>query len=92
MKVNPEPLKVVKVKAGDPATAERVFVVGYLRSTTRLRRLSVHLPGCARIPTGELWQFAEKNNAQVSVEVARAEQEGAHCSIECRTCGGWTVT
>lgn len=63
------------------------------RSNGRLRRLSVHLQGCPRVPSEDrLWACYEKTSDKVSVAVEQAEKSRVPCAISCRTCGGWMVS
>lgn len=93
--VNPEPLKIVEARAGEERPVKRQYVICTLWTVNRpgvpqrMRRISVHVKGCAHIP------FAHNNQPgtsdDVSKALAEADSHGAQQAISCRGCGGWTV-
>lgn len=90
--VNPEPLKIVQAHAEENAPVERVFVICTVftkAEPTRIRRISVHVKGCAQISLS--YDRRAGSSDDVSNALAVADSHGAQQAISCRGCGGWTV-
>lgn len=93
--VNPEPLKIVKARAGENVPVERVYVICTLSAVAvkgkpgRLRRISIHVKGCEQISLS--YNRRAGSSDDVSRALAAADRDGAEQAISCRGCGGWTV-
>lgn len=97
--VNPDPLKVVEARAGEPSRSEVRFVVCLLAYRGARLRASVHKDCCARAPqagkklaSGATWSTAFCSRTKMNELVGEYEDAGIEVAVWCPTCRGWSVT
>lgn len=87
--VNPEPLKAVQSRPGGPVKPRPYLVCRKYGRAGVLRRLSVHRPGCPRLPQG--WDVTETDYPGATALVNKAD-DSVPVGLWCQSCGGWSVS
>lgn len=94
MVVNPEPLRFVAAKAGEPKPPVMFMVMQRTPTEeggTTVSHGSVHREGCSKIPVGEsgLWTVSPVSEPQIAVVLGVLTTAEIPVEYKCRTCGGW---
>lgn len=98
--INPEPLKVVTVRAGEPSPPPKppalvlaIKRADTYRNGTRMRRVSVHRDDCPRTPSDGRagWTVTAASQERISRALDEADRADVPVAVSCPTCRGWTA-